>query len=65
MTKQQLWCDIYVSTYEKTKSTIQAESAATQAIEAFERRFGKPIVMKELFDPKLIEVMKKFCYDNP
>jgi hypothetical protein len=39
MTKQELWAQAYIETLKGGASTINAESAATKAVEAFERRF--------------------------
>lgn len=36
--KETLWTQVYIETIKK-KSLIQAESAATKAVEAFEKRF--------------------------
>jgi len=41
MTKQELWAQVYMAEINKSLSTTMAESMATKAVEAYERRFGK------------------------
>lgn len=52
--KETLWTQVYIETIKK-KSPIQAESAATQAVEAFEKRFERYTIPKFDIDKKDVD----------
>ena len=59
MNKQQLWIQVCVESIKNRFSTIEAETAATKAVEAFEKRFGNRIELNDLIDEDLINTIKR------